>query len=186
MYSGVYWDFSCNKTKNEFCYRQTKRKEIDEVISKMRCICMKEKIKRTEEALYNYKRMDIIIKNIQIDIENLLNDITLKAVSYDQISSKTNSFNSSVENEVIKREEYIKEQVDILKAKLKYNNDLKVKIEGALGELNSTEYKLISLRYFSREKKTWIAIGCELGFDKDYCVKIRNKIINKMSELIYP
>ena len=75
---------------------------------------MKEKIKRTEEALYNYKRMDIIIKNIQIDIENLLNDITLKAVSYDQISSKTNSFNSSVENEVIKREEYIKEQVDML------------------------------------------------------------------------
>ena len=61
-----------------------------------------------------------------------------------------------------------------------------MKIEGALGELNSTEYKLISLRYFSREKKTWIAIGCELGFDKDYCVKIRNKIINKMSELIYP
>lgn len=147
---------------------------------------MKERLKRTEEALYNYKRMDIIIKNIQIDIDNLLNDITLKAVSYDQISSKTNAFNSSVENEVIKREEYIKEQVDILKAKLKYNKDLKVKIEGALGELNSIEYKLISLRYFSREKKTWIAVGRELGFDKDYCVKIRNKIINKLSELIYP
>ena len=68
---------------------------------------MKEKLKRTEEALYNYKRMEIAIKNIQIDIENLLNDITLKAVSYDQRGSKTNAFNSSVENEVIKREEYI-------------------------------------------------------------------------------
>ncbi|CAG9717338.1 xanthine dehydrogenase [Clostridium neonatale] len=147
---------------------------------------MKEKLKRTEEALYNYKRMEIAIKNIQIDIENLLNDIALKAVSYDQRGSKTNAFNSSVENEVIKREEYIKEQVDILKAKLKYNKDLKVKIEGALGELNSIEYKLINLRYFSREKKTWVAVGMELGFDKDYCVKIRSKIIKKMSELIYP
>lgn len=147
---------------------------------------MKEKLKKTEEVLYNYKRMDIVIKNIQIDIENLLNDVTLKAVSYDKVISKTNAFNSSVENEAIKREEYIKEQVDVLKAKLKYNKDLKVKIEGALGELNSIEYKLISLRYFCREKKTWVAVGMELGFDKDYCVKIRNKIINKMSELIYP
>lgn len=61
-----------------------------------------------------------------------------------------------------------------------------MKIEGALGELNSIEYKLINLRYFSREKKTWVAVGMELGFDKDYCVKIRSKIIKKMSELIYP
>ncbi|MBE6072021.1 MAG: xanthine dehydrogenase [Clostridium butyricum] len=147
---------------------------------------MQEKFKKTEETLYNYKSMEIRIKNIQIDIENLLNDITLKAISYEQKSSKTNAFNSSVENEVIKREENLKKHIDILKAKLKYNKDLKVKIDGALGELNSSEYKLVSLRYFSKEKKTWIAIGSELGFDKDYCVKIKNKIIRKLSELIYP
>ena len=147
---------------------------------------MDEKLKKTEEALYNYKKMGIIIKNIQIDIDNLLNDVTFKAVLYDNIAGKTNLDNSSVENEVIKREEYIKEQVDILKAKLKYNKDLKVKIEGALEGLSSVEYKLISLRYFSKDKKTWISIGCELGFDKDYCIKMRNKIIKKMSELIYP
>lgn len=147
---------------------------------------MQEKLKKTEETLYNYKSMETRIKNIQIDMENLLNDITLKAVSYEQKSSKTNAFNSSVENEVIRREENLKKHIDVLKAKLKYNKDLKVKIEGALGELNSSEYKLVSLRYFSKEKKTWIAIGNELGFDKDYCVKIKNKIIKKLSELIYP
>lgn len=147
---------------------------------------MEDKFKKTEATLYDYKKLDVKIKNIDIDIENLENDITVKAISYDEKSSPTNAFNSSVENEAIRREEYVNDQIDILKAKRKYYSDLRVKIDGALEQLSEIEHKLIELRYFSKEKKQWATIGLELSHEKDYCIKLRNKIINKLSDLIYP
>lgn len=144
------------------------------------------KFKKTEYTLYNYKSLDVKIKNIDIDISNLENDITVQAISYDEKSSPTNAFNSSVENEVIRREEKVSEKIQLLKSKRKYNTDLKTKIDGALEQLTSDEFKLVELRYFSKDKKTWVEVGMKLRFDKDYCTKLRNKIIDKLSELIYP
>ena len=144
------------------------------------------KFKKTEYTLYNYKSLDIKIKNIDIDIDNLENDISCAGVSWEQRPSPTNAFSSCVENESIKREEKLPEHIQNLKAKRKYNVNLKTKIEGALGELASEELKLVELRYFSKDKKQWIEIGNKLGFDKDYCTKLRNKIVDKLSELIYP
>lgn len=40
--------------------------------------------KKTEYALYNYKNLAIKIKSIEIDIEMLKNDITLRAINYDE------------------------------------------------------------------------------------------------------
>ena len=147
---------------------------------------MEDKFKKTEATLYNYRSLEVKIKNIQIDIDDLENDITVKAVSYDEKTAPTNAFHSTVEDEVIMRDEHVKQQIEMLKAKLKYNQNLKAKIDGALEQLTTQEYKLVDLRYFQKDKKTWVFIGQELGFDKDYCVKIRNKIIKKLSELIYP
>lgn len=146
----------------------------------------KDNFKRMEYTLYNYRNLEIKIKNIEIDINNLENDITIKAISYEERTGATNAFNSTVENEVIRRDEHVQEKISILKAKLKYNKDLKVKIDGALEGLTDTEKSLIELRYFSREKKKWAEIGMKLGFDMDYCVKLKNRVINKLSELIYP
>jgi len=142
--------------------------------------------KKTEYTLYNYKSLDIKIKNIDIDIDNLENDITVNAISYEERSSPTNAFSSVVENEVVKREEKTAEKIQVLKSKRKYNITFKTKIDGALEQLTSTEFKLVELRYFSKDKKTWVEIGLTLGFDKDYCTKLRNKIIDKLSDLIYP
>lgn len=142
--------------------------------------------KKTEYTLYNYKSLDIKIKNIDIDIDNLENDITVNAISYEERSSPTNAFSSVVENEVVKREEKTTEKIQILKSKRKYNINLKTKIDGALEQLTSDEFKLVELRYFSKDKKQWVEIGNKLGFDKDYCTKLRNKIVDKLSELIYP
>ena len=147
---------------------------------------MEDKFKKTEATLYNYKSLEVKIKNIEIDIDTLENDITVKAVSYDEKPASTNAFHSTVEDEVIRRDEHTKQQIEMLKAKLKYNQNLKAKIDGALEQLTTQEYKLVDLRYFQKDKRTWLFIGQELGFDKDYCVKIRNKIIKKLSELIYP
>ena len=142
--------------------------------------------KKTEYTLYNYKSLDTKIKNIDIDIDNLENDITVNAISYEERSSPTNAFSSTVENEVVRREEKTADKIQALKSKRKYNLNLKTKIDGALEQLTSDEFKLVQLRYFSKDKKTWVEIGLNLGFDKDYCTKLRNKIIDKLSDLIYP
>lgn len=142
--------------------------------------------KKTEATLYMYKSLDIKIKNINIDIENLENDITVKAVNFDERTASTNAFNSTVENEVIKRDEFIQEQLEILKAKLKYYKDLKIKIEGALSQLTAIERKIVELRYFNKEKMNWIQISLEINLDKNYCITVKNKIIKKLHDLIYP
>ncbi|MCD2345797.1 hypothetical protein [Clostridium guangxiense] len=144
---------------------------------------MKENIfKKTEYALYNYKNLEIKIKNIEIDIENLKNDYTgITAISYEEKSSPTFKFNSSVENEVVKKEKLIKQ----LEGVKEYNLNLKRKIDNALKCLTSESYKLVELRYFTQPKKTWVAIGNEIKMDKDYCCKKRCEIINKLAELIY-
>lgn len=142
---------------------------------------MEEKFKKTEYTLYNYKGLEVKINNIKIDIENIENDITVRAVGYEERTQATNDFHSSVENEVI----HIDEKVKILKAKLKYNQDLKKKIDNALEQLPDIELKLVKLRYFSKDKPSWECIGMDLGFSKDYCMQLRNKIINKLSDMIY-
>lgn len=147
---------------------------------------MEDKFSKTEYTLYNYNSLDVKIRNIDIDIENLENDITIKAVNYDEKATPTNAFNSTVENEVIRREEYVQDQLDKLRAKKKYNEDLKVKIDGALSQLSPMELKLIELRYFQKEKLQWTTISMKLGFDKDYCSKIKSKIIKRLGDLIFP
>ena len=141
--------------------------------------------KKTEYALYNYKDLDIKIKSIEIDIEMLQNDITLKAINYDEKSGATNAFSSSVENEVIRRDEVVKEQIQKLQRDKLLYVSRKNKIENALKCLSYKELKLVELRYFVKPKNEWAKIGFELNFDKDHCSKLRNKIINRLSEYIF-
>lgn len=140
---------------------------------------------KTEAALYNYKDLDIKIKSIDIDIEMLKNDITLKAISYEEKSGPTNAFSSSVENEVIRREEVVQEEINrLLKDKLLFQKR-KAKIENALDILTKEERKLVEMRYFEKKRKEWVEIGLTLNIDKDHCCKVRNKIINKLSYYIF-
>lgn len=144
---------------------------------------MDEKIfKKTEYVLYNYNDLEIKIKNIEIDIENLKNDYNgVAGISYEEKTGSTFKFNSSVENEVVKKEKLIKH----LEGVKEYNLNLKRKIDNALKSLTDESYKLVELRYFTKPKRTWIAIGKELNMDKDYCCRKRCEIINKLASLIY-
>lgn len=148
---------------------------------------MKEdKFSKTEDILCNYRNLEIKIKNIEIDIENLKNDYNgIAKTGYGEKSSPTYKFNSIVENEVIDREEKIDELIKHLEEAKSYNLNLKRKVDNALSTLTEEAHRLVELRYFSKPKKTWIAIGKEMNMDKDYCCKKRCEIINYLSDLIY-
>ena len=147
---------------------------------------MENKFKKMEKTLYDYRKLDTAINNIDIDIEHMKNDITLKAVTYEDKGSPTNAFSSSVENEVIRRSIYMEREIARLKILKADKMALRTKIYNALKDLKESEYKLVELRYLSKYKKSWIEIGMELNFNKDYCQQLRNNIINSLIESIFP
>jgi phage transcriptional activator, RinA family len=144
--------------------------------------------KKTEKTLYDYINIDIKIDNIELQINRLLNDVSCAGVSYEYKGGPSNSFNSNVENEVIKRDEHLMDYIESLRKTKENTILLKQSIDNALRSLDDEEYKLIELRYFDRKriKKTWLEIGMKLGIDKDNCCKMKNEIINRLADLIYP
>ena len=141
--------------------------------------------KKTEYALYNYKNLGIKIKSIEIDIEMLKNDITLRAINYDEKVGPTHAFTSQVENEVIRRDEKVKEQIEQLEKDKYLFKQREGKISLALDSLSKEDRKLIELSYFSKPKSSWTKISEEMNIDKDRCCKIRNKLINELSYYIF-
>ena len=122
--------------------------------------------KKTEKALYEYKNIDLKIANIELYIKRLINDVSCAGVSFEERSSPTNAFSSSVENEVIRRDEKLSEEINSLN---RQKNDLIMKkkmIENGLESLGEEDYKLVSLKYLNKKKMTWIVVGMELGMDK--------------------
>lgn len=141
--------------------------------------------KKTERTLYNYRNIDLKIENIDLHIERLLNDVSIAGVSYEQ-KFPTNAFSSSVENEVIKREEHQAEEIKALRQMKANTITLKKLVHNALCSLKEEEYKLVELRYLQKEKKSWVEIEMTLRLDNATCHRMKNKIINTLSDLIYP
>lgn len=104
------------------------------------------------------------------------NNIILKALN----EKEKLLFNVPLVNE----DEYIQNEITRLRLKLKFNQGLKDKIENALKVLSSRELLLIQLRYFEKSNLSWSQISSKLGLKETYCMKLNNKIINKLSDFI--
>lgn len=147
---------------------------------------MNKLFKKIEKILYDYKNIDLKIKNIDLHIDILMNDISCAGVSYEYTGRPSNTFNSSVENEVIRRDEHISEEINRLEKAKKDLITWQQIVRNAVEGLRIEDYKLVELRYFQRDKKTWIEIGMNLGMDKDTCCRAKNRIINEVTKNIYP
>ena len=131
-----------------------------------------------EGMLYNYRNLKAQIKNLELDIEEKLNDYdTLSAVQYDKDSiSKTNKFNSEVENKVIEIDsKEIDKEIKFLQAK-KRSKEIQVeRIDNILSVLQEEERKLMELRYFNGMQFKDIA---DILLKSDlYLQQLRRKII---------
>ena len=139
-----------------------------------------EEFRICEKILYDYKNIDNEIEWCNMSIEHIKESddfIDLKAVQYDKDPvSPTNSFGSSVENAVIKRDKVISSYEKRIK-QLEYTRE---KVAIVLRMLSTSELKLIELRYLSKEPLTWDQIGNAMGFCKDNCMIFRNKTIKKI------
>lgn len=147
---------------------------------------MNNSFKKIESQLYNFKNIDTKAKSIDLNINRILNDVSLGGGDmFGEKSSPTNAFSSSVENEVLKRESRdIDGAIERLKIKKQILLDEKELINETLNILSDEERQLIELRYFSRNKLTWINIAMNMGYDESTCRKLRNKIIKKLMNIL--
>jgi DNA-directed RNA polymerase specialized sigma subunit len=145
---------------------------------------MEDRFKKTEYHLYSYKDIDKLNQLADIKIKQLLNDVSVKAISYEEKSSPTNAFSSCVENEVIKRDEHISSKVEQLKKDKESRTIEKELINTTLDLLEDDERKLVELRYFSKPTRSWTSISQDLNQSVDNCIKVRRKVIDKISTFI--
>ncbi|EES50239.1 siderophore-interacting protein [Clostridium botulinum] len=140
----------------------------------------KDLYKKTDGVLFNYKAIKAEISNLDLEIEEIRDECDgVKGMTYEEKTGPTNAFNSTVENEVIKKE---KEIVRLLKEK-KSKERLITKIDNALESLEEEEKEIIKLRCF--ERKSWNKVGMITNRDGDYCGKIKRAAVNKLSELVW-
>ena len=107
--------------------------------------------KKIEEMLYNYPKAKAEIENIKLDIEEMEDIVGIRGAS-DNLkgSTPTYAFNSSVENEVINREEKLPERIEGLCRVLRSKERFIRKVDNALETLNENSKQLVQLKYFKK------------------------------------
>jgi DNA-directed RNA polymerase specialized sigma subunit len=138
-----------------------------------------DKFKVVEAMLYNYNKTKIDIKNMKLDLEVLENDYRgIGSMSYEERTQPTNAFSSSVENEIVKRDE----KIIRLRNKIRLKEIDIQKIENILDALKDKEQQFVKLKYFESNTHSEISEKIDISFD--YINEYRLKVINKISSFI--
>lgn len=136
-------------------------------------------IKYIQALLYNYNSIKVDIKNMKLDLEALENDYKgVGAIIYEERTQATNAFSSSVENEIIIRDEKIIK----LRASIRLKEIEVQKIDNIIESLNDKDQQFIRLKYF--EKNTHNQISEKIDMSFDYINEYRLKVITKISRFI--
>lgn len=145
----------------------------------------KDKYRKTEGVLYNYKKIKAEIDNLGLEIAEVESEyIGCGAITYEERTGSTNKFNSSVENEVLSKRKLI----DRLAREQEKKQRLIKKVDNAINTLEGNELKIIQLKFFNEKKDSkisWGEIGCIMNLDADYCRALKRQAIKDLSELIY-
>ena len=105
--------------------------------------------KKVESILYEVPKLKAEIANLQIDLEEIQEIIGIRGASpNEKAGSATYAFSSSVEDEVINREERLEEKVLHLKEAIRRRERQVRKVENALKVLSEKELLLVEMRYF--------------------------------------
>lgn len=145
----------------------------------------KDKYRKTEGVLYNYKKIKAEIDNLELEIAEIESEyIGCEAITYEEKTCPTNKFNSSVENEL----EYKRKLIDRLVREKEKNQRLLTKVDNAIDTLEGNELRVIQLRFFperNERKKSWDEIGDILNLTIDHCRALKRQAIKKMLKIIY-
>lgn len=139
---------------------------------------------KAEGGLYNYNTMKARLSSYKLDLEYLKNNYEgCRGKLYtNAAASNKNDFFSTVESELIRKEEKIQDlKFKIIKTEMQIK-----KIENALLLLSDEELELVKFRYFSNRSiaPSWIDVSERLGYSQKTCRNMRDRIIDKIKALI--
>ena len=131
-----------------------------------------------EELLYTYKKRDKVLKQFDLDIQEIklrYLDWGVRGIDYSSDVVQTSNIGSSVEQQVLKAEREVEK---LLKAKalreIHYS-----KLELALQDLTDVEEKILEYKYF-RNYYTWNTVSRSIGLNRTSCIDYRNKLITRI------
>ena len=140
--------------------------------------------KETEYYLYNHKNLEALNNITDIKIKALKNDISLRAIGYEEKTGPTNKFNSDVENEVIRRDKIITPEIEKLELEKNKRNMISGIIDNFLMTLDEYQKQIIELRYFTKPKTSWVSIAQKLNKSEPQCQRDKNQLIDQLYKLI--
>ncbi|MEG2412587.1 MAG: RNA polymerase subunit sigma [Clostridium sp.] len=139
-----------------------------------------ENYRKVESMLHNYHKNKAEIKNLKLDLEVLENDYRgIGSISYEERTQSTNAFSSSVENEIVKRDE----KIIRLRNKIRLKEINIQKIDNALESLKEKDSYMIREYYLN--KKQLKSISKELSLDENYSSTYKSKLIEILTNLIF-
>lgn len=143
----------------------------------------KNKYRKIEGLLFSYPKIQIEIKNLRIDIEEIKDVMAIHGASdAPKASTPTYAFNSSVENEVIQREEKLPEKVSRIENMIRSKERQLQKVDNALLTLSKEDREFIELKYL---KNIGIRDLCSrYNMEKSSIYKQKDRIVKELLKVI--
>lgn len=143
----------------------------------------KELFRKTEAILYDYNDLTNKIELLKAEIKEMEEEYKgCSAIQYEEKTGSTNKFNSTVENEVMSREQKLIYYYKDLNRK----QTLKRRLDVAIESLKEEEKQLVELRYTNKRTLSWNQTAMVLKYSVDYCRKdLRSRIIKRVADTIF-
>lgn len=143
----------------------------------------KELFRKTEAILYDYNDLTNKIALLKAEIKEMEEEYKgCSAIQYEEKTGSNNRFNSTVENEVMSREQKLIYYYKDLNRK----QTLKRRLDVAIESLKEEEKQLVELRYTNKRTLSWNQTAMVLKYSVDYCRKdLRSRIIKRVADTIF-
>jgi DNA-directed RNA polymerase specialized sigma24 family protein len=126
------------------------------------------------DRLRNYKILKAEIKDIELKIEELREDISVAPICYEERPAPTNKFNSSVENDAIR----LAEKTSELEKDKRHREREIERIDNALSILSEKERKVLRLKHV--EGYNWDAITYTIDRSYVSCKNMESEALRKI------
>lgn len=136
--------------------------------------------KKTEQLLNSYIEMEVEIENSLLEIGEIRNDNDIRAINFNEKSSKTNKVNKDVENRVVNKEDRINYYLNIINK----NKTIIKKIENSTKVLTQLEKDVIELKYFHDPILSRKEISRKIQLTPAAIDKIKIRAIQKMMKFL--
>lgn len=138
------------------------------------------KYRRVEWMLYNIKKNKVKIRNLKLEMERVEHSYRgCGGFVFEERTGNTYKITSSVENEIIAKEERVQKLNDQIRS-LEIQIE---KIENALSILTEQELKIIELQYFKQMRSKDVAQ--QLLYTAQYYCHLKKAILDKLIDYIF-